>query len=157
MNKTKAASSKSTPKAAPDEHNESWHQRQLIQWCRQFPWGQFLFHVPNETTGGPSWVVRNRQMGCKKGVPDLMLPVPMGDYHGLFIEMKKPGGLPSDSQRRWNAALNGLGYLAVYCHGWEEAKNVLLRYMAQADSGEQTDGISEVIEGRDDNGLEGDL
>ena len=96
-------------------------------------------------------------MGCKKGVPDLFLPVPMGKYHGLFIEMKKPGGLASDSQRRWNAALNVLGYLAVYCYGWEEAKNVLLRYMAQTDSGEQIDGVPEVIEGRDDNGLEGDL
>lgn len=157
MNKTKAASSKTTPKVTPDEHNESWHQKQLIQWCRQFPWGQFLFHVPNETTGGPSWVVRNRQMGCKKGVPDLMLPVPMGDYHGLFIEMKRPGGRMDEYQRRWNAALKQFGYLAICCYGWEEAKDVLLGYMAQINTGEQTDGISEVIEGRDNNGLEGDL
>lgn len=140
-----------------DKYSESWHQRQLIQWCRQFSWGQYLFHIPNETTGGQGWIIRNRQMGCKKGVPDLFLPVPTGKYHGLFIEMKKLGGLASDSQRRWNAALNGLGYLAVYCYGWEDAKNVLLRYMAQTDSGEQIDGVPEVTERRDDNSLESDL
>ena len=102
-------------------------------------------------------MVRNRQMGCKKGVPDLCLPVPMGKYHGLFIEMKKPGGIASDSQRRWNASLNALGYKAVYCYGWEDAKNVLLGYMAQTDSGEQAHGISEITDGWDDNGSESSL
>lgn len=124
-----------------ENYSETWHQRQLIQWARQYPWGQFLFHVPNETTGGAGWVVRNRQMGCRKGVPDLMLPIPMGGYHGLFIEMKKPGGRVDEAQRKWNAALNGFGYLAVYCYGWEEARDVLLRYMEQTDTKEQAESV----------------
>lgn len=118
-----------------EQHSENWHQRQLIQWAKQFPWGQFLFHVPNETTGGQGWIVRNSQMGCRKGVPDLMLPIPMHGYHGLFIEMKRPGGRLDGAQRRWLAALNDLGYLAVCCKGWEEARDALLRYMETEDSG----------------------
>ena len=112
-----------------DEHNENWHQRQLIQWCRQFTWGQFLFHIPNETTGGQGWIARNRQMGCRKGVPDLMLPVPMHGFHGLFIEMKKPGGRLDEMQKRWLKALEQFGYKAICCKGWEEAKDALQGYM----------------------------
>ena len=124
-----------------DEHNENWHQRQLIQWARQFAWGQYLFHIPNETTGGRGWIVRNNQMGCKKGVPDLMLPIPMHGYHGMFIEMKKPGGRLSYPQRKWLNVLNMLGYFAICCEGWEAASDALQRYMEEEDTGQQTDGI----------------
>ena len=116
-----------------DEHSENWHQRQLIQWVKQYPWGQFLFHIPNETTGGQGWIVRNSQMGCRKGVPDLMLPIPRHGYHGMFIEMKKPGGRLQENQGKWIAALTDLGYLAVCSKGWEEARDALQRYMDETD------------------------
>lgn len=108
---------------------ESFEQRQLIQWCRTQPWGQYLFHIPNESIGGQGWIVRNRQMGCRKGVPDLMLPIPMKGFHGLFIEMKTQTGRQSEDQKRWQSVLNTFGYKAVVCKGWEEAKNVLEEYM----------------------------
>lgn len=109
--------------------NEADEQRQLVQWCRTQAWGQFLFHIPNESIGGMGWLVRNRQMGMKKGVPDLMLPIPMHGYHGLFIELKTSSGRLSEEQRRWLNALNQFGYLAVMCKGWEEAKKRLEEYM----------------------------
>lgn len=124
-----------------DDHSENWHQKQLIQWVKRFPWGQFLFHIPNETTGGRGWIVRNSQMGCRNGVPDLMLPIPMHGYHGMFVEMKRPGGRLDVSQRKWLAALNELGYYAVCCKGWEEARDALQRYMDAKDSGQQTCGL----------------
>lgn len=108
---------------------ESDEQRQLIQYVRSKPWGQFLFHIPNESVGGYGWMIRNRQMGMKKGVPDLMLPIPMHGYHGLFIEMKAAGGRLSQEQKNWIAALNTFGYLAVVCKGWEEARTRLEEYM----------------------------
>ena len=109
--------------------NESDEQRQLIQWARSKPWGQFLFHIPNESVGGYGWMIRNRQMGMKKGVPDLMLPIPMHGYHGLFIEMKAAGGRLSNEQKGWLKALETFGYRAVACVGWEAAKNELEGYM----------------------------
>lgn len=109
--------------------SESFEQKQLIQWCRTRPWGQFLFHIPNESIGGQGWIIRNRQMGCKRGVPDLMLPIPMHGYHGLFIEMKTESGRVSEYQKRWQGALNEFGYKAVVCKDWEDAKNVLEEYM----------------------------
>ena len=124
-----------------EQHSENWHQKQLIQWAKQFAWGQFLFHIPNETTGGHGWIVRNSQMGCKRGVPDLMLPVPMQGYHGLFIEMKRPGGCLDETQRRWLAALNEMKYMAVCCYGWEEARSVLSRYMEETHPDGEADGL----------------
>ena len=114
--------------------NEADEQRQLIQYARGKPWGQFLFHVPNESVGGHGWMIRNRQMGMRKGVPDLMLPIPMHGYHGLFIEMKTKTGRLSEEQRRWLNALNRFGYLAVMCKGWEEARDEIERYMSKGDA-----------------------
>jgi hypothetical protein len=108
---------------------ETDEQRQLVQWARGQTWGQFLFHIPNESVGGYGWMIRNRQMGMRKGVPDLMLPVPMHGYHGLFIEMKAKNGRLSPEQKNWISALNTFGYLAVVCKGWEEAKKKLEEYM----------------------------
>ena len=108
---------------------ESQEQIQLIQWCRTDPRLQYLFHIPNESVGGRGWLVRNRQMGVKAGVPDLFYPVPLGGYHGLFIEMKANKGRPSAIQKRWLKVLNDLGYKAVVCTGWEEARDVLIEYL----------------------------
>ncbi len=108
---------------------ESEEQKQLIQAIRGKPWAQFLFHIPNESVGGMGWVVRNRQLGMKKGVPDLMLPVPMHGYHGLFIEMKTTKGRLSEEQKRWLLVLRQFGYNAVVCKGWKEALEELERYM----------------------------
>ncbi|MBQ2211558.1 MAG: VRR-NUC domain-containing protein [Ruminococcus sp.] len=108
---------------------ESQEQIQLIQWCRTDPRLQYLFHIPNESVGGRGWLVRNRQMGVKAGVPDLFYPVPLGGYHGLFIEMKANKGRPSAVLKRWLKVLNDLGYKAVVCAGWEEARDVLIEYL----------------------------
>ena len=113
---------------------EDEEQKQLIQWCRTDPKWQYLFHIPNESVGGKGWLIRNRQLGVKSGVPDLFYPVPIGSYHGLFIEMKRPGGRLDGIQRRWMTALNDLGYLAICCKGWEEAKDALQGYMETAHS-----------------------
>lgn len=110
--------------------SEDDEQRQLIQWCRTKPELQFLFHIANENTSGIKWGVRNRQLGVKSGVPDLMLPIPAGGYHGLFVEMKTRRGKVSDNQQKWIDALNTFGYRAVVCYGWEAAKNEIESYLA---------------------------
>lgn len=116
--------------ARKEKMTESQEQRQLIQWCRTDPRLQFIFHIPNESVGGPGWLVRNRQMGVRSGVPDLFYPVPMKGYHGLFIEMKTKTGRLSAVQKRWLNALNEMGYLAVVAHGWEEAKCQIMDYLS---------------------------
>ena len=117
-----------------EKKDEAWHQKQLIQWCKQFSWGQFLYHVPNESVGGYGWTVRNRQMGMRKGVPDLVLPIPMRGFHGLYIEMKTEKGRLSLEQKRWIDALKTFGYCTEVARGWEEARDLLSWYMEESDS-----------------------
>ena len=108
---------------------ESQEQKQLIQWCRTDPRYQYLFHIPNESVGGQGWLIRNRQLGVKAGVPDLFYPVPMKGYHGLFIEMKSETGRLSQQQKKWLKALADLGYKCVVAHGWEQARRELEEYI----------------------------
>lgn len=108
---------------------ETQEQKQLIQWCRTDPRLQYLFHIPNESIGGEAWTARNRQMGVKSGVPDLFYPVPIGGYHGLFIEMKSSVGRLAPNQKKWIEALRAFGYRCEVCHGWEEAKKALEDYL----------------------------
>ena len=112
-----------------DHTSESREQKQLIQWCRTDPRFQYLFHIPNESVGGQGWLVRNRQMGVKSGVPDLFYPVPAGGYHGLFIEMKTKTGRIDPHQKKWIHVLTQLGYKCIVAHGWEEARDALLLYL----------------------------
>lgn len=109
--------------------SEDDEQRQLIQWCRTDPRLQYLFHIPNENSAGLKWGVRNRQLGVKSGVPDLMLPIPSGPYHGLFVELKTANGHTSQNQERWLTALNEFGYLAVVAYGWKDARDKIKKYL----------------------------
>lgn len=124
----KRASDNSNPSSNPSETQE---QKQLIQWCRTDARFQYLFHIPNESVGGPGWLTRNRQMGVKPGVPDLLYPVPLKGYHGLFIEMKTKTGRLSAEQKKWITALEIFGYKCVVAHGWEQAKEALQDYVSR--------------------------
>ena len=108
---------------------ETQEQKQLIQWCRSDPRLQYLFHIPNESVGGQGWLIRNRQLGVRAGVPDLFYPVPLNGFHGLFIEMKASNGRVRPEQKRWLDALETFGYKCVVAHGWIEAKEALEEYM----------------------------
>jgi hypothetical protein len=75
---------------------------------------------------------RASRCGMKKGYPDMFLPVATGGWHGLFIELKRVGGVPSDvspEQRRWLEALDEQGYLTEVCYGWEQAAAQICMYL----------------------------
>lgn len=72
--------------------------------------------------------------GVKSGVPDLVLPVPHGNYPGLYLELKVPGrertrnGGRSDEQVRWHKRLRAQGYAVVTAYGWQAACWVIYTY-----------------------------
>lgn len=62
--------------------------------------------------------------------PDLCLPVARGQYHGLYIELKRQrGGRTSDHQSEWLDALSAQGYKAALCYGWEQAAGTIIEYL----------------------------
>jgi hypothetical protein len=71
---------------------------------------------------------RMKMMGYKRGFPDLQICEPIGQYHGLFIEMKKEDGYPSPEQKVWVSELEKRGYRALVCKGFEAAKKAIDDY-----------------------------
>ena len=67
--------------------------------------------------------------GVKSGVPDMFLPIPVGAYCGMFIELKRrQGGQISSSQREFLRALVSR-YRAVVANGAEQAIEKILAYL----------------------------
>lgn len=86
-------------------------------------------NYPNERSDKRQAAVL-KKMGVKRGVPDLCLPVARGQFHGLYIEMKRSdGGTVSDDPLWWIEQLIGNGYASVICDGWESGKEALLWYL----------------------------
>ena len=106
----------------PPVPREDEEQAAVIAWAKRnercCPALRMLFHVPNGGHRGKATAARLVAQGVKPGVPDLCLPVPRGNHHGLWIEMKrlKSSGLTTE-QKRWLEQLNAHGYRAVMCRG----------------------------------------
>lgn len=73
--------------------------------------------------------------------PDLFISEPVGEYHGLYIELKAErimkvdgSGLLKDDhlegQAKRLSLLNKKGYFACFCVGFEDTKETIDKYMA---------------------------
>lgn len=68
--------------------------------------------------------------GVRAGIPDLFLAIARGEWHGLWIEMKRrKGGFLSDPQRTALLALKLEGYSTAVCYGWDEAREAIVDYL----------------------------
>lgn len=88
-----------------------------------------LFAIPNGGLRNKVTAARLKREGVKAGVPDLMLPVARGGYHGLFLEMKIGSNKPTQQQRAWLENLRGQGYFTHVCWDWSLALQYLLDYL----------------------------
>ena len=113
---------------------ESLEQQQVITWANfmrhKYPELELLHHIPNGGKRSKSEAKRFQAEGVKSGVPDLCLPVPRSGYHGLYIEMKKQGGVISKDQSKWLQELSKQGYMVAVCYGSEAAEQMLEDYLA---------------------------
>ena len=114
-------------------------QRALIDWARLtvisgYRVGDYLTHVPNEGKRGPKAQKEFKELGGSAGYPDLILDIPNKFYHGLRIEMKpdrKHRSKVSEKQQEWQVKLNKMGYLALICYGYEEARTAIVGYLGE--------------------------
>ena len=122
--------------------NEGYEQAALFEWAEYqaavMQELQLLYHIPNGGLRSKSEAARMKRQGVKAGVPDLLLPVARGGWHGLYIEMKAEGGRASTEQKKWIAALQEQGYRAEICVGWEAAAKLLTEYLRTGDDGSVT-------------------
>ena len=116
----------------PLEHEE---QQSLILWAfayqKRIPELSMLFAIPNQ---GAARLKNLQTEGVMRGVPDLFLAVARGNWHGLFIELKRrKGGKLSFEQVQWLNELTIQGYCAQAAYGWDEAKKQILTYLGRSE------------------------
>lgn len=119
----------------PRVPTEEQEQITLFNWAAmmsntKWPELELMYHVPNGGYRNKAEAGRFRAQGVKSGVPDIVLPVARGGWHGLYIELKRTeGGRVSEEQRWWLGKLNTQGYYTAVCRGWEEAKDAIEGYL----------------------------
>ena len=106
-------------------------QIQCVSWFRQrYPEAsKVFFSVPN---GGArnAWTAKNlRDEGALSGVADLILLIPRHGYACLCIEMKKPTGKQSASQKAFEQAVKAYKGKYVVCYSFDEFKAVIEDYL----------------------------
>ena len=85
--------------------------------------------IPNGSARNP-WTAKNlKDEGVLSGAPDLILLIPKKGYASLCIEMKKPGGRVSESQKAFKKTAEGFKNKYVVCYSFEEFKAVIEDYL----------------------------
>lgn len=115
----------------PSEHEEQVWFFQACAVRERFDWRYALpFAVPNGARTSMSTARKLKSEGLKAGVPDVIIPVPVGDYNGAAIEFKRKGNRPSDKQMWWLKALELQGYKTTIQYTGADAFQWLENYLA---------------------------
>lgn len=102
----------------------------LFDWIRLRPdIHPYAWHTANERRTSIQQGVKLKRLGVKAGVADVTIAIPRNGLHGIFIEMKAGKGKLTPKQKEFLDNMTSQGYLAVCCHGFEAAKQVIETYL----------------------------
>jgi hypothetical protein len=106
-------------------------QENLFKWFDlQHPELHYsMWHTPN---GGSRHVVEAmnlKRQGTRKGVFDITLAVPRGNYHGAFIELKRKGMKLTKEQREFAIIQFKNGYYVTVHDDWNDARLFITSYL----------------------------
>ena len=118
------------------KRKEAEEQISIMQWTEynkgRFPELDLIYHVGNGGSRHVAEAANLKRQGVKPGVPDLVLPVPMCGFAGLYLELKVDKSCKiSDNQKKWIEMLREQGYKAGVCYGAEHAIKVIENYVSQ--------------------------
>ena len=90
-----------------------------------------LHHSPNGGYRTATEGAKFKAMGVRAGFADLVLLVPRGGYHALFIEMKSAKGRQTALQEQWQHEVEAQGYKYTICRSIEEFINIITNYLKE--------------------------
>lgn len=114
---------------------EAEMQKTIIEWTKVKSYKgrkvfDYLHHTPNGGQRNMLEAKRFKQIGVKKGYPDLTIDIVTAKYAGLRIELKRGHlGKMSAEQSKLLDLLNEEGYFAVECDSICSAINTIERYI----------------------------
>jgi len=109
--------------------NEADIQKACVKWFRaQYP-GILLHHSPNEGKRSPQYMNWLKSLGTLPGCPDILIFERLGDYCGLAVEMKAPGGKLTENQAWFMAKLGAAGWAHEECRSLTEFIGIIKNYL----------------------------
>lgn len=85
--------------------------------------------VPNGFYSTPAQKRKMKEEGLKSGVWDIFVPVPRGEYHGMYLEMKFAKNKLTKEQKDFGQAMQDQGFHCRVAYGWEQAYDFICQYM----------------------------
>jgi len=111
---------------------EAIEQAKVIAWARanerNYPYLWMLHSSLNGLKRTPYASNKAKAQGMLAGVPDLFMPVAIGDSKGLYIEMKSAKGRISSEQSKFLQAASDFGYSCFICYSADDAIDKIKGY-----------------------------
>lgn len=130
-----------TPEMLAKCGSEHAHQTALFCWAALpetkellGPEIDLMFAIPNGGLRSKRVAANLKAEGVKAGILDIFLPVPRGEYHGLFIEMKIAPNKITPEQALFGQRVTAQGYRCCLCYSWYEAKMAILSYFGKSEN-----------------------
>lgn len=124
------ARQKAPAPATPSEHDE---QVRFFALCRahegEYPALAHIYAVPNGGYRHKKTAAYMKAEGQRAGVFDIDLPVARRGWHGWKLELKRKGGVISENQWRFYAAMTAQGYKCCFAWSADEAWAQLMEYL----------------------------
>ncbi|WP_336040670.1 VRR-NUC domain-containing protein [Acinetobacter calcoaceticus] len=116
------------------EPSEDEMQMAIMDWLKLQRWkngtlADYIHHSPNGGKRSKSEASKFKKMGTKAGFPDFFLPIAMGPFNGLFIELKISTGTVSVSQKAYMPLLMDEGYRVEVCYSIQGVINLIKSYL----------------------------
>ena len=108
-------------------------QASLVLWLRNeaqrtHPVLAWVFHCPNGGARNPVVAGQMVALGVKRGVPDLLLPIPVARWSGCAVECKTDDGRLTPEQVKWLQALHAARWQTHVVRTLAEGQAVFTAY-----------------------------
>lgn len=92
----------------------------------------YIVHVPNQGKRSFYYGKLLKDMGMRKGFPDIICHYPVAPFNGFAIEFKSDKGKVRPEQANWLSKLTVVGYACIVLRDHREAERFTDLYMTGA-------------------------
>jgi hypothetical protein len=93
---------------------------------------ELIWHPANGGARSKGEAGKLKAQDVRAGVPDIVIDLSVGKYHGGRLELKVADGSASIAQVRRLIRYVELGFFARICVGWHELRDSTLEYLGRA-------------------------
>jgi hypothetical protein len=96
--------------------------------ANQDPCWRYIFHCPNGGHRDVRVAAKLKAQGVRRGIPDVLWPIPRGKFVGMAIELKANGNKTTNEQSEWLEWLTANGWFACVIHDDPETVMLALQW-----------------------------